>query len=72
MATYCIEKFEDNTGKEKIVYWDCNKHVHNASMITSVKQRLQTAYGGTWNVRANSYQSNKSKVPDKAVALSDL
>lgn len=72
MATYCVEKFESSTGREQRVYWDCNKHVHNAAMLTSVKQKLQNRYGGTWDVRAGSYQPNQSKVPDNAVALSDL
>ena len=38
MGKYCVEKFENmGTGKEVKVYWECNKHVHNAAMITSVK-----------------------------------
>ena len=71
MPKYCIEKFESGV-QEKRVYWDCTKHRHDANMISTIAQRLGNAYGGTWSVRANSYQSNQSKVPDSAVALDDL
>lgn len=63
MATYCNEKFEDTTGKEKIVCWRQDKHVHNAALITTLAQWLGTQLGGTWSVRANSYQSGQQKCP---------
>ena len=69
MGKYCVEKFENmGTGKEVKVYWECNKHVHNAAMITSVKIWLATQYPleiGLWNVRATSYRSNQPE-PDES------
>lgn len=67
MAKYCQEKFENERGEEKLVCWRQDKHVHDAGMITAVQQWLATEYGGTWSVRANSYQSNQSSCPDRAV-----
>ena len=62
MASYCTEKFENtSTGKEVLVYWRQDKHEHNASMITGVKQWLANQHGGTWEVRANSFQSNQNE-----------
>lgn len=67
MPKYCVEKFENTTGAEKKVYWRQDKHVHNAAMITGVKQWLGQQYGGTWDVRANSYESNQSNTPINGV-----
>lgn len=62
MAKYCTEKFENTTtGAEILVYWRQDKHVHNAAMITSIKQWLGQNHGGTWDVRANSFQSNQNE-----------
>jgi hypothetical protein len=75
MPLYCQEKYEKaSTGDEKIVYWQATKHTHDAGMITEVKRRLGATFGGTWDVRANSYQSNQSKPPSgkNAVDLDDL
>ena len=59
MAKYCQEKFErEDTGAEQSVCWRQDKHVHDAAMITAVEKWLGQQQGGTWSVRANSYQSN--------------
>ena len=73
MAKYCIEKFErSDTGKEQIVYWRQDKHVHDATLITTIEKGLSATYQGTWSVRANSYRSNQSNYPESAVDLQDL
>ena len=61
MASYCREKFENTTGTEKWVCWRQDKHVHDATLITTIAQWLGNTQGGTWSVRANSYQSNQQK-----------
>lgn len=63
MAKYCIEKFESDTGLEKKVWWRQDKHVHDAGFISTIKQRLATRFGGNWDVRVNSYESNQSSPP---------
>jgi len=60
MAKYCIEKFERDNGQELSVCWRQDKHVHNATLITTIETTLQANRGGTWSVRANSYRSNQS------------
>lgn len=72
MAKYCIEKFESGLGLEKVIYWRQDKHVHDATFITTIAQRLATRFGGVWSVRANSYRSNQSTVPPSAVDAGDL
>jgi hypothetical protein len=67
MAKYCQEKFENTTGAERIVYWRQDKHVHDARMIGAIQRALEAALGGTWSVRANSYQSNQQRAPDNGV-----
>ena len=65
MAKYCIEKFEAGADERK-VYWRQDKHVHDAALITTIKQWLGTHYpvaGSQWDVRANSYRSNQSSPP---------
>jgi hypothetical protein len=80
MASYDIEKFEINNTNpvlpnfpsERKVYWVQNKHVHNAAMITSVKQWLDQEFphpANKWNVRKNSYQSKQSSPPVDASAV---
>ncbi|WDU63101.1 hypothetical protein LRS56_00450 [Pseudomonas poae] len=68
MASYCQEKFESNTGAEKRVCWRQDKHVHNAALITTIAIWLGNQYGGTWTVRAGSYESNKSSCGKDAVS----
>jgi hypothetical protein len=65
MASYCHEKFENvGTGKEVLVCWRQDKHVHDAGFITTLKRWLADAYPETaWEVRANSYRSNQSNCP---------
>ena len=73
MAKYCTEKFENNkTGTEVIVCWRQDKHVHDATLITTIAKKLGTSKGGTWSVRVNSYRSNQSSCPAKAVEYDDL
>lgn len=69
MAKYCTEKFErESDGREVIVCWRQDKHVHDASLITTIERWLAGAVGaGIWKVRANSYQSNQSNCPDRSV-----
>jgi len=67
MAKYCVEKFESDTGEEKIVCWKQNKHVHDATLIKTIQKKLETKYAGTWSVRANSYRSNQSRCPENSV-----
>lgn len=67
MASYCREKFENTAGQEKVVCWRQDKHVHDAAFITTLKQWLGNQFGGTWDVRANSYQSNQSNCPPNSV-----
>ncbi len=63
MATYCIEKFE-NGAREMRVYWKCNKHVHDATLITAIARWLDRDYAPAgWTVRRNSYQSGQSSAP---------
>lgn len=69
MASYCIEKFE-NGALEARVYWKCNKHVHDAQLITAIAAWLDlTQPPAGWTVRANSYQSNQSSPPTGANAV---
>lgn len=75
MATYCTEKFENDAGDEKIVFWLQNKHVHDAGFITTIKRALERTYGGTWDVRIGSYQSGqsaKATTCDKCIDFNDL
>lgn len=72
MAKYCTEKFENTSGSEKKVCWRQDKHVHDATLITTIEQKLGTAYGGTWSVRANSYQSNLQSCPTGSVDYDSL
>ncbi len=72
MAKYCAEKFENTGGEEVIVCWRQDKHVHDASTIITIEQRLQTARGGTWSVRSGSYRSNLSSCPTNSVDYDDL
>lgn len=72
MAKYCVEKFEANTGQEKVICWRQDKHVHDASLITTIEQKLQATYGGAWSVRANSYRSNQQSCPANSVDYDDL
>lgn len=68
MARYCTEKFERlSDGREQLVCWRQDKHVHNANMITGVEQWLSVQLTGMWRVRANSYRSNQSNCPQNAV-----
>jgi hypothetical protein len=61
---YCQEKFEDIvTGATRIVYWQQNKHVHNAALQTVIATWL----GPNWRPRNNSYQSNLSKTTIGAI-----
>lgn len=82
MPKYDIEKFENPLMPnqpagvpERKVYWRSNKHVHNAAMITAIKQWLGTTFPppaphvGGWDVRANSYRSNQSSPPDDDTAV---
>lgn len=70
MAKYCQEKFERTSdGKEIIVCWRQDKHVHDATLITTIEQRLGQEQGGQWQVRANSYKSNLQSCPTNAVEL---
>jgi hypothetical protein len=64
------EKFESGAN-EKIVNVDTAKHRHEAALITQIEKALGTKFGGTWKVRANSYQASLSKNPN-AVTLKDL
>lgn len=74
MAKFCQEKFESTTGAEVIVCWRQDRHVHDASTITTIEKKLDDNddYPGTWTVRANSYRSNQSSCPEKAVCWDDL
>jgi hypothetical protein len=73
MAKYCSEKFqEQKTGSEVIVCWRQDKHVHDASLITTIAKKLGTSKGGTWTVRSKSYQSNLSTCPINSVEYQDL
>ena len=72
MASYCVEKYEDDQGNEKKVCWRQDKHVHDASFITTIEKALGATYGNTWHVRVNSYQSNQSKCPENSVDYNDL
>ncbi|MFY2563162.1 hypothetical protein ACN469_36540 [Corallococcus terminator] len=61
MPKYCREKFENTTtGAEVWVCWQQDKHVHDATLITTIAQWLGTNQGGSWQVRVNTYQSNQS------------
>lgn len=71
MPKYDIEKFEAGATERK-VYWKSTKHTHNGAMITAIKQWLDANYavpGSSWDVRANSYQSNQSSPPTDATAV---
>jgi hypothetical protein len=71
MAKYCQEKFvNQENGNELIVCWRQDKHVHDASLITTIEQWLQNNHGSNWEVRANSYQSNLQSCSLKAVEYS--
>ncbi|NTX11983.1 hypothetical protein HUA74_33485 [Myxococcus sp. CA051A] len=71
MPKYCREKFENSTtGKEVWVCWQQDKHVHDASLITTIAQWLGTNQGGVWQVRANSYQSNQSSPGENDLSYS--
>ena len=59
MPKYNVEKYENSSGKEIIVYWDGSKHRHEGALITKIEKWLGTTKGGTWSVRARSYQSNQ-------------
>lgn len=65
------EKFESNSGAEKIVYCDTKKHRHEAALITQIAIALGTTYGGTWSVRANSYKTADS-CPMNAVTFDEI
>ena len=68
MASYCIEKFERQAdGLEQVVCWRQDKHVHNASLITTIKQWLSLTQTGLWEVRANSYRSNQQTCPQNSL-----
>ncbi|MBD9460645.1 hypothetical protein IB241_23420 [Pseudomonas sp. PDM05] len=68
MASYCQEKFtQDGTMTELKVCWRQDKHVHDATLITTIAIWLGTTQGGTWTVRANSYESNKQSCSVGAV-----
>jgi hypothetical protein len=68
VASYCQEKFEQTgTGREQLVCWRQDKHVHDASMIGRVQTWLAGQLGGAWTVRANSFMSNQSKCNLKAL-----
>lgn len=61
---YCIENFQNTASGVMVrVYWRCNKHVHDATLITRVAIWLGTTLGGTWGVRQGSYRSNQSSPP---------
>lgn len=59
MAKYNVEKFENQNGQEKKVYWKRDKHAHDAALISRVARWLGTEFGGEWHVRPNSFQSNQ-------------
>jgi len=72
MATYCVEKFESDNDQEVKVCWRQDKHIHNASFITTIKQKLHNKYGGVWDVRVNSYQSGQQSCPMGSENYEDL
>jgi hypothetical protein len=65
------EKFENNTGKEQIVFCGTKKHRHEAALITQIAIALGRTYGGTWTVRANSYRVTDT-CPPKAVTFDEI
>jgi len=73
MATYCAEKFENNTtGVEQVVCWRQDKHVHDATLITDIEKKLGVQFGNVWAVRANSYRSGLQSCPDRSTDYGDL
>lgn len=72
MAKYCIEKFESDSGAERTVCWRQDKHIHDAGFIVDIEVKLQIRFGGTWQVRANSYRSNQSSCGTNALKYEDL
>lgn len=60
MAKYYQQKFEDGNGREVVVCWRQDKHVHNAGIISVIQKWLATQQGGTWTVRSNSYKPASS------------
>lgn len=77
MPKYDIEKFENGNipnppagVNERKVYWQANKHFHNAALISTIAKWLDVEYPPAgWTVRANSYQSNQSSPPNDATAV---
>ena len=68
MASYCIEKFErQSDGREQVVCWRQDKHVHDPSLITAIEQWLALTQTGLWQVRASSYRSNQQSCPINSV-----
>jgi hypothetical protein len=61
MPKYNVEKFENSSGKEKLVYWNGTKHRHDAALISKIEKWLGTTEHGTWTVRQNSFQSNQNE-----------
>lgn len=70
MAKYCQEKFtEASNGTEVKVCWRQDKHVHDATLITTIELWLQAQRGGQWGVRPGSYESNLSSCAVNAVSF---
>jgi hypothetical protein len=69
--SYCIEKSESGA-KEKSVYWDCPKHVHDATLIKYIERKQSKAYAGTQSVRASSFPSNQPRVLTEGLSLKEL